>query len=95
MMLKFKNLEESIKYKFNSKNLLKRCLTHKSYDENVNNEKLEFLGDRVLGLVISKNLLIKYPNDKEGVIDKKYANLVNKKKCAEIANILNLKNICY
>ena len=91
MMLKFKDLEEIIKYKFNSKNLLKRCLTHKSYDENVNNEKLEFLGDRVLGLVISKNLLIKYPNEKEGVIDKKYANLVNKKKCAEIANILNLK----
>ena len=79
MMLKFKDLEETIKYKFNSKNLLKRSLTHKSYDENVNNEKLEFLGDRVLGLVISKNLLIKYPNEKEGVIDKKYANLVNKK----------------
>ena len=91
MMLKFKDLEETIKYKFNSKNLLKRSLTHKSYDENVNNEKLEFLGDRVLGLVISKNLLIKYPNEKEGVIDKKYANLVNKKKCAEIANTLNLK----
>ena len=84
MMLKFKNLEETIKYKFNSKNLLKRCLTHKSYDKNTNNEKLEFLGDRVLGLVISKNLLTKYPNEKEGVIDKKYANLVNKKKCAEI-----------
>ena len=67
-MLKFKDLEETIKYKFNSKSLLKRCLTHKSYDENINNEKLEFLGDRVLGLVISKNLLTKYPNEKEGVI---------------------------
>ena len=89
-MLKFKVLEETIKYKFNSKDLLKRCLTHKSYDENVNNEKLEFLGDRVLGLVISKNLLTKYPNEKEGIIDKKYANLVNKKICAEIANALNL-----
>ena len=91
MISRFKDLEEVIKYKFNSKDLLTRCLTHKSYDENINNEKLEFLGDRVLGLVISKNLLIKYPNEKEGVIDKKYANLVNKKKCAEIANILNLK----
>ena len=91
MINRFKDLEGVIKYKFNSRNLLTRCLTHKSYDENNNNEKLEFLGDRVLGLVISKNLLIKYPNDKEGVIDKKYANLVNKKKCAEIANIINLK----
>ncbi len=90
-MSKIKDLEETIKYKFNSKDLLIKSLTHKSYDENTNNEKLEFLGDRVLGLVISKNLLIKYPDEKEGIIDKKYANLVNKKKCAEIANTLNLK----
>ena len=90
MIVKSKDLEKIIGYKFNSKVLLKRCLTHKSYDENINNEKLEFLGDRVLGLVISKNLLNKYPNEKEGIIDKKYANLVNKKKCAEIANIINL-----
>ena len=95
MIARFKNLEETIKYKFNSKNLLTRCLTHKSYDENINNEKLEFLGDRVLGLVISKNLLIKYPDEKEGIIDKKYANLVNKKKCAEIANTLNLKKYMF
>ncbi len=95
MINNLKNLEEIIKYKFNSKTILKRCLTHKSFDENINNEKLEFLGDRVLGLVISKNLLSKYPNDKEGVIDKKYANLVNKKKCAEIANTLNLKTFMF
>ena len=81
MINNFRNLEEIIKYKFNSKTTLKRSLTHKSYDENINNEKLEFLGDRVLGLIISKNLLLMYPNDKEGVIDKKYANLVNKKMC--------------
>ena len=91
MTIKIKNLEEAINYKFNSKELLKKSLTHKSFNENSNNEKLEFLGDRVLGLIIAKNLLIKYPSDKEGIIDKKYANLVNKKKCAEIANSLDLK----
>ena len=91
MINKFRDLEDIINYKFNSKNLVKRSLTHKSFDENLNNEKLEFLGDRVLGLIISKNLLSKYPEEKEGVIDKKYANLVNKKKCAEIANSINLK----
>ncbi len=91
MINKFKDLEDIIKYKFNSKTILKRCLTHKSFDKNTNNEKLEFLGDRVLGLIISKNLLLKYPNENEGIIDKKYANLVNKKKCSEIANIINLK----
>ena len=89
-MYKFKTLEDIIKYKFSSKDLLKRSLTHKSFDENTNNEKLEFLGDRVLGLIISKNLLTKYPEEKEGVIDKKYANLVNKKKCAEIASLIDL-----
>jgi len=91
MINKIKELENVINYKFNSKELIKQSLTHKSFNEKVNNEKLEFLGDRVLGLIISKNLLIKYPNDKEGIIDKKYANLVNKKKCAEISNKLNLK----
>ena len=91
MINKFKDLESEINYKFNSKELLKTCLTHKSFNENINNEKLEFLGDRVLGLVISKNLLSKYPNEKEGIIDKKYANLVNKKTCAEIANTIGLK----
>ena len=91
MINKFKDLESEINYKFNSKELLKTCLTHKSFNEDINNEKLEFLGDRVLGLVISKNLLSKYPNEKEGIIDKKYANLVNKKTCAEIANTIGLK----
>ena len=91
MKNKLKDLEDKIKYKFNSKEIFKQCLTHKSYNEKINNEKLEFLGDRVLGLIISKNLLLKYPNEKEGIIDKKYANLVNKKKCAEIAGAIDLK----
>ena len=90
MKNKYKDLEHIISYKFNSKEILKKSLTHKSYNEDLNNEKLEFLGDRVLGLIISKNLLEKYPNEKEGIIDKKFANLVNKKKCAEIANNINL-----
>ena len=90
MKNKYKDLEDIISYKFNSKEILKKSLTHKSYNEDLNNEKLEFLGDRVLGLIISKNLLEKYPNEKEGIIDKKFANLVNKKKCAEIANNINL-----
>ena len=60
-----------------------------------NNEKLEFLGDRVLGLVISQKLLEKFPDEKEGIIDKKFANLVNKKTCSSIARKLNLKKFLY
>lgn len=66
-------------------------MTHKSFDEENNNEKLEFLGDRVIGLVISKRLLVLYPHESEGIIDKKFSNLVNKKICKEIAARLNLK----
>ena len=91
MEKKIKELEKIIKYNFNDSSLLENALTHKSYNNNVNNEKLEFLGDRVLGLVISEKLLEKYPNEKEGIIDKKFANLVNKKTCSLIAKKINLK----
>tara|TARA_B100001063_G_C16724078_1_gene535265 strand:+ start:118 stop:783 length:666 start_codon:yes stop_codon:yes gene_type:complete len=92
---KLKNLEKIIKYTFKNNSLLIQSLTHKSYDSNNNNEKLEFLGDRVLGLVISQKLLEKFPNEKEGIIDKKFANLVNKKTCILIAEKLNLKNFLF
>ncbi len=91
MEKKTKELEKIIKYNFKKIDLLKKALTHKSYDNSINNEKLEFLGDRVLGLVISEKLLEKYPDEKEGIIDKKFANLVNKKTCSLIAKKINLK----
>ena len=84
-------LEKILKYNFKRSFLLEKALTHKSFNNNINNEKLEFLGDRVLGLVISEKLLEKYPDEKEGIIDKKYANLVNKKTCLLIAKKINLK----
>ena len=88
---KIKELEKIIKYNFKKTLLLEKALTHKSFDNDINNEKLEFLGDRVLGLVISEKLLEKYPNEKEGIIDKKFANLVNKKTCLLVAKKINLK----
>ena len=60
MSKSIKELEGSIKYSFKNKDLLHKALTHKSFNSDNNNEKLEFLGDRVLGLVISKKLLEKY-----------------------------------
>jgi len=91
MEKKTKELEKIIKYNFKKSSLLEKALTHKSFDNNINNEKLEFLGDRVLGLIISEKLLDKYPDEKEGIIDKKFANLVNKKTCLLIARKINLK----
>ena len=83
-------IEKKLKIKFKNKKLLHQSLTHKSYDKNNNNEKLEFLGDRILGFVIANRLIELYPNDKEGALDKKLASLVNKKKCFEVCEFLNL-----
>ena len=91
MEKKIKEFEKIIKYNFKKLSLLEKALTHKSFDNNNNNEKLEFLGDRVLGLIISEKLLNKYPEEKEGIIDKKFANLVNKKTCLLVAIKINLK----
>jgi ribonuclease-3 len=90
-----KELEQILNYHFKDTSLLKLSLTHKSYDNNNNNEKLEFLGDRVLGLIISKKLIETYPTEKEGNIDKKFANLVNKKTCSNIAKEINIKEFMY
>ena len=91
MKYNYKQIEKILKINFNNKKLLIRSLIHKSFNKNENNEKLEFLGDRVIGLIISEKLLTLYPDEKEGTIDKKFANLVNKKTCAKVAHQLNLK----
>ena len=83
-------LQKKINVKFKNINILKKAITHKSYDHENNYEKLEFLGDRILGLVISKKLIDLYKDEKEGVLDKKLASLVNKNKCLEVAKELNL-----
>jgi ribonuclease-3 len=95
MLDKITDLEKIIKFTFKNNSLLLKSLKHKSFDNDNNNEKLEFLGDRVLGLIISQKLLEKFPNEKEGTIDKKFANLVNKKTCLLIAKKLNLKKFIF
>ncbi len=105
MKINYHSLEKKLKISFKNKNLLIKSLTHKSFDKENNNEKLEFLGDRVLGLIMAKKLLEIYPNEKEGILDKKFASLVNKKTCLQIAkkielnkyvltfNVINKKNV--
>ncbi len=90
MKIDYSNLENKINIRFKDKNLLVKSLTHKSFDKINNNEKIEFLGDRVLGLVIAKKLLEIYPEEREGILDKKFASLVNKKTCLQIAKNISL-----
>ena len=84
-MIDINKLQKSLKIKFKDRSLLIKALTHKSADQQINNEKLEFLGDRVIGLVLSKKLFDLYPNENEGVLDKRFARLVNRKTCCEVA----------
>ena len=91
-MLNIYKFEKNIRVKFKNKSLLVDALTHKSSNQKKNNEKLEFLGDRVLGLVLSKKLFDLYPNETEGVLDKKFASLVNRKTCRDIAWSIGIQN---
>ena len=91
MEAKLKKLQDNLKININNQTLLVQAITHKSFDTINNYEKLEFLGDRVLGLVISKKLIELYPNEKVGILDKKFASLVNKNKCLEVGKKLFLE----
>ena len=85
-------VEKILEIKFNNKSLIEQAFTHKSKSVNINNnnERLEFLGDRVLGLVIASYLNDNYPKDSEGVLDKKLASLVNKETCSKIISSLEI-----
>ena len=69
-----KYLQNNIKYEFKDINLLNEALTHTSFQNksNINQERLEFLGDRVLGLVIAEYLFKNFLYDREGVLTDKF-----------------------
>ena len=86
------NFEKKLKINIKNKSLFIKALTHKSIHPDINNEKLEFLGDRVIGLVLSKKLFDLYPNATEGVLDKRFANLVKQKTCCDIGWSIGIQN---
>ena len=87
----FTNLELKIDYNFNDKLLLTKCLTHPSYanehgtDKNDNNQRLEFLGDAVLELVITDKLYTDYTKEDEGILTNKRANIVCEENLSKVA----------
>ena len=85
---KFQNLESRIGYTFKNKNLLEEALIHKSLNSQTNYERLEFLGDALLNIIISDWLYEKYPKYNEGLLTQKRAQLVNKKILTKIAKII-------
>ena len=91
-------IEKRIGYRFKSGDMLMRALTHKSYANEYktgleHNEKLEFLGDAVLDLVVGELLFEKFPKDTEGGLSKKRASIVNEEVLSEIAQRLKLNEV--
>ena len=72
-------------HQFKDPNLLKRALTHASADAITSNERLEFLGDRVLGLIVAEKLHALYPADPEGALALKFNALARGAACAKAA----------
>ncbi len=82
-------LAKKLGLRFNDPELFKRALTHRSADS-VNNERLEFLGDSVLGFVIAECLFEKFGSADEGVLSRLRSILVNQSALAQLARQLNL-----
>ena len=95
MDLNYDDFCEILGYRFSRVILFKRALTHSSFSQSKqdNNERLEFLGDRVLGLSIAKMLYQKYPLDDEGALAIRHANLVSAKTLASIAESMCIPDI--
>jgi ribonuclease-3 len=89
--VKVQKLQQKIGYQFKNTQLLTQALTHRSYSTN-NNERLEFLGDSVLGCVISKILFDNFPTTNEGKLTRMKANLVRGMTLTEIAKELEIQN---
>ena len=93
--MKVDEFEKKINYKFKNKSLIDLAFTHSSLKNKINKnyERLEFLGDRVLSLVISEDLFLKYSNEDEGALSKRLSDLVSKQKLLEVANEISIKEM--
>ena len=87
-------LERRIGHTFADRDLLERALTHASVGDRrpgaLNNERLEFLGDRVLNLIVAEELMQRWPDADEGRLTKAFHQLINVEACAEAANLMGL-----
>ncbi|MEK9671539.1 MAG: ribonuclease III [Rhodospirillaceae bacterium] len=85
-------LEAMLGHRFKDQSLLRRALAHASSksDRLKSNERMEFLGDRVLGLCVAKILFARYPNELEGDLGYRFTGLVNRDALAEIAGVIGL-----
>jgi len=92
--MQLENFSKKIEYVFTNQELLIQAITHPSVSKKKTNyERLEFLGDKVLGLVISEFLIKKYPQESEGDLSKRQAGLVSGQSLSKIASEIGLNEI--
>ena len=94
-MTDYSHLETRLNYTFTNKQLIIEALTHKSDKKPYNNERLEFLGDAVLDLIVGEYLFTKFPKSNEGILSKIRASLVNESGFTLLARKLNLGSYIY
>jgi ribonuclease-3 len=91
--MKFNELQKNISYQFNDLKLLEEALTHPSFtkkNDAANYQRLEFLGDTILSMIIAELLIKKYPWENEGQLSKRQAYLISGEVIAEVAQKINL-----
>lgn len=89
-MSRLEQFQECLGYFFKDGELLTKALTHKSYTKSKNNERLEFLGDAVIDLIVGEYLFKKFPKQKEGQLSKMRASLVSEKSLIHFAKKIAL-----
>ena len=93
--MKITELEKSLGYQFKNEKLITEALTHRSYKKDFNNERLEFLGDAVMDLIVGEYLYHLFPKAEEGMLSKLRAALVNEESFTKLAKRLNLGKFLY
>jgi len=92
-VIRMENLQERIGYKFNDSELLKLALTHPSLAKKENNQRLEFLGDSVLGMVVARIIYDLFPSEQEGELARRQAALVRGETLAQAARDIGLGDV--
>ncbi len=91
--MNFKDFELAINYSFDDQSYLINAIQHKSFNKDINNERLEFLGDSILNSVISEYLFIQFPDYQEGILTRARAKLVKGSTLTIKANQIGLDKI--
>ena len=91
----YSDLYKILGYIFEDPDILREALTHPSLEGGKHYQRLEFVGDRILGLVIAEWLFVEYPSVDEGGLASRHTNMVRKETLAEVAKVMRLADFIH